>query len=126
MTDVALPLPAGGTTTTDASDLVDAMDAVDLVDAPSRPDDHDDDFQHFKGAAQTLEGETVADARLAAAAKVAEGDTPVVDNPQVVVAKATEAAATMELPLEATSSKDPRKRFVTPKDFELLKVIGMG
>lgn len=135
MTGIVMPPPPdmnNGNGPPDACDLVDAMGAVDLNKA-SKPssssledEEADADFQAFTGGAQTLEGETVADAQMAAAAEVADGNTPVIDNPSAVVATATETAATMEIPLEETPSSDPRKRFVTPKDFELLKVIGMG
>ncbi len=120
---VPLVLPSS-TSAIDTCDLVDAMDAVDQLDG--RCVVGDDDFAAFKGGAQTLEGETVADAQLAAAAEVADGNTPVVDDPNAVVAAALEAAAAKQLSLQETASADPRERFVTPKDFELLKVIGMG
>lgn len=123
MVDVVLPmLPA-----VDARDLVDAMDAVDLVDGkPVDDDEGDADFSAFKGTAQPLAGETVADAQLAAAAEVAGGNTPVIDNPSAVVAAAAATIAASKLPLEETPPADPRKRFVTAKDFELLTVVGMG
>ena len=101
----------------EAYDLVSAMDAVDLVDGHQTVynDKGDADFSAFKGGARTLEGETVADAQLAAAAEVADG------NSRAVLATTATAAATT-----AATPVDPRKRFVTPKDFELLKVVGMG
>jgi hypothetical protein len=128
MAGVVLPvLPVEAAAAVDACDLVDAMDAVNLVGATRTVDDGGDaDFSAFKGGAQTLESETVADAQLAAAAEVADGNTPVIDNPSAVIATAAATVATSKLPLEETPSADPRKRFVTPKDFELLTVVGMG
>lgn len=114
MADVVLPLVTG----MDTCDMVDAMGSIDLTNGKNIVGD--EDFTDFKGGAQTLERETVADARLAAAAELADGNSPAVDD---VVA----AAAPKEILHEATpANSDPRQRFVTAKDFELLKVIGMG
>jgi len=143
----------------DACDVVDALDSeqrrkstlppVPVVAEGEEEEafEADADFQTFTGEAQTLEAETVAEARLAAAAAEAAlvaADSPVTaaipnddDNnvnqnipaAEADVSEASEKEGTMvESPQEADEAptEDPRNRFVTPKDFELLKVIGMG
>lgn len=133
MTDVAMPfISSDKETAVDACDIVDAMDAVDLVDAHKtehgdNENEDDADFSAFKGGAQTLEGETVADAQMAAAAEIAHGNIPVVEDPTSVFASATAAATEINGVLsDEMPSVESGERFVTPKDFELFKVIGMG
>ena len=147
---VASPQSGHETAPVDACDVVDAFNTeVTTTFVPASPDmveddeaDADADFQAFTGGAQTLEGETVAEARLAAAAAAvaaatasgerADGNNPVVhenNNSSTVAHSATvpESTGTIEsLQNDEILDDDPRKRFVTPKDFVLLKVIGMG
>jgi p70 ribosomal S6 kinase len=122
MADVAGPLVAPR----DAADLVDACDIVDAIhdlkiDSSSMPADDKGhaDFDAFCGA-RTLQGETVADAKAAAAEEQA-----------III---TTTTTTTDTPPQETEIKidekqkqqQQRSRFVTPKDFDLLKVIGMG
>lgn len=123
MAEVALP-PAV-TPTMDAADIVDAMDIVDdggmrKPSSSNKKNKDDADFDEF-GAAKTLQGETVFDAQVAAAEE--EGGMPQLDaaDTETLVQRLAEATIDEELPLDKTNS-----RFVSPKDFELLKVIGMG
>jgi len=130
-------------TAADACDVVDALDSEVTTFVPPSPDlveddEADADFQAFTGGAQTLEGETVAEARQAAAAAAtasgesADGNSPAVHdtNESLTAAHLTtvsESTGTIEsLQNDEILDDDPRKRFVTPKDFVLLKVIGMG
>ena len=117
----------------DASDIVDGMNACNVSVVP--PSRQDADFSSFAAGAKTLETETVQAAKEAAAAAAAEAAT---------TSTATTSASTtitedpehhqlvddqnQPVALEQNDhpSRSPNHRFVTPKDFELLKVIGMG
>mmetsp|Transcript_10577 Transcript_10577/g.25465 ORF Transcript_10577/g.25465 Transcript_10577/m.25465 type:complete len:804 (+) Transcript_10577:334-2745(+) len=138
-----------------ASSLVPAMDACDLVDASDMVDasmsslynnNNDDesqnnaDFEDFTRS-QTLIGETLEEAKAAAAeanaeavaaarrdfssarrdrsTKIAEGDGDIPQNTTAMDSSSTEAKT-------GEPSDDGSNQFVSPKDFELLKVIGMG
>eukprot|EP00980_Cylindrotheca_fusiformis_P017495 scaffold5490_cov125-Cylindrotheca_fusiformis.AAC.12 len=112
--------------TLDAADIVDAVDAVDLVDNPigtnnGQTQEKDDaDFDAFVQA-KTLEGETVADAQAAAAEEPVD---KLVTDSKAGIAPVSNANA--PAPVNGDGSKNRKTRFVSPKDFELLKVIGMG
>lgn len=115
----------------DATDIVDAVDAVDAVDLDDNNNNKDDaDFDAF-GSARTLQGETVADAQQAAAAAAEEEKRTITTPPELVMEKEKEQdkediimnGDDETAKKESTSSKS---HFVSPKDFELLKVIGMG
>jgi serine/threonine protein kinase len=101
----------------DACDIVDAMDAIDLVDgvdgACSLLAKEKKDF----GSARTLQGETVADAQ-AIASKAAAEEVLTTEDP---TKKKNDDDYDLNTKQHSTDS-----RFVTPGDFELLKVIGMG
>ena len=144
MTDVAGPLAESSL---DACDVVDAADVVDSSLSNLRIDDHEheannenDDFEDFNQST-TLIAETVEEAQAAAAAAKAAAiaigkDRTDFSSAEVDDSKAssTEASSTTEATASSTSSTttaaavatDTSKDFVTPKDFELLKVIGMG
>lgn len=120
MTDVVLPAVS--------------VDAVDLVDAPgvengNSKDDDDADFDAFNNSARALQGETVAEAVAEAVAAVdaAEIDPKlVVTNPQFVEDHRQRAPITPEKTANDDNVDPENSRYVAPKDFELLKVIGMG
>lgn len=98
----------------DACDIVDAMDAVDLVDgACSLLAKEKMDF----GSARTLQGETVAAAQAIASKATAEEILTTEDETK----KKDDDDDDYKNQQHPTDS-----RFVTPGDFELLKVIGMG
>jgi p70 ribosomal S6 kinase len=114
----------------DAADIVDAVDAVDLVDITNDLDEKKDDadFDAF-GSAKTLQGETVADAQAAAAAEPAEELVTTSDKkPEATPDLITEESTTQDKEDEpkVDAKKHKKSLFVSPKDFELLKVIGMG
>eukprot|EP00934_Nitzschia_sp_Nitz4_P007458 Nitzschia sp. Nitz4//scaffold22_size323478//70706//72853//NITZ4_000512-RA/size323478-processed-gene-0.12-mRNA-1//1//CDS//3329542950//7448//frame0 len=97
---------------------LDACDFVDheLTNPPSGPG-KDADFKSFAATAETLETVTVEEAIQNAN----EADTSV-DKTQEALPDLKEE----EHKKEEKAAFDPNKRFVTAKDFELLKVIGMG
>ena len=136
--------------------MVPAMDACDLVDASNLVDasmsnlyeNHDNDnqnnntdFEDFTRS-RTLIGETLEEAQAAAAEANAEAvaaarqdfssaqrdrSTKILDGgsdlpPTTTAMDSSSAEAEVSEPAEGDSSN----RFVTPKDFELLTVIGMG
>ena len=130
MTELVVPLTAA----LDAVDIVDASDIV--VATPAKKI-----FEEFQYQAMTLQGETVEEARTAAEQ---EFSSAVVDDSNAATAVENIAATTKmstendtEIATIANTStsttttndnnnNDKSSRFVTPKDFELLKVIGMG
>ena len=123
MTDVASPLMA----TMDATDMVDAVDLVDNEINRSftleENEKEDADFDAF-GSASTLQGETIADAQAAAEDEKRKTDTA----PDLIQEIIDEEG---EEEVESNNKKESleetkNNRFVSPKDFELLKVIGMG
>ena len=131
MTELVVPLTAA----LDAVDIVDASDIVDVVATPAKKI-----FEEFQYQAMTLQGETVEEARTAAEQ---EFSSAVVDDSNAATAVENIAATTKmstendtEIATIANTStsttttndnnNDKSSRFVTPKDFELLKVIGMG
>lgn len=129
MTAVAKPLGAG----LDACDLVDATDVVDSSLSNLRIDENKNtDFKEFTQST-TLTGETVEEAQAAAAeanaSTAAESPSALrcsigADRQDFSSAEA-DSSRVVE-PSTTTEALDPNKKFVTPKDFELLKVIGMG
>lgn len=157
----------------DAVDIVDASDLVDNLTANvtikdneyNNNADADADFNTFERNAQTLQGETVAEAvAIAQAAATTTSDAVGVDGNLTATTTATIGAldgdhgasngkdaddgppATADLTttesaesttndghgdvdVDAVPSQEDcsnKSRYVTPKDFELLKVIGMG
>jgi hypothetical protein len=180
MVDVAGPL-----TSMDAVDIVDASDVVDdfnaaaataatttttgnIINSVKKNDANDADFNTFERNAETLQGETVAEAvaialeAADAGASIAGNSTePVAANPIDTVegdngalngkadtndgptGSADSTTTTRPTTSEATTngpdvdlvsdphqvvedSNDKSSRYVTAKDFVLLKVIGMG
>jgi serine/threonine protein kinase len=122
----------------DAADIVDAVDAVDLVDlvvivkpdsATKDEDENKDDadFDAFENA-KPLQGETVADAETAAAEEPAEELLTTSDKrPEAASDLITEKSTQDKEDEPEVEGKNHKKSlFVSPKDFELLKVIGMG
>lgn len=134
MTELVVPLTA-------ALDAVDIVDASDIVDATTVATPAKKIFEEFQYQAMTLQGETVEEARTAAEQ---EFSSAVVDDSNAATAVENIAATTKmstendtEIATIANTStsttttndnnnNDKSSRFVTPKDFELLKVIGMG
>jgi len=134
MTELVVPLTA-------ALDAVDIVDASDIVDATIVATPAKKIFEEFQYQAMTLQGETVEEARTAAEQ---EFSSAVVDDSYAATAVENIAATTRmstendtEIATIANTStsttttndnnnNDKSSRFVTPKDFELLKVIGMG
>ena len=133
MTELVVPLTA-------ALDAVDIVDASDIVDATIVATPAKKIFEEFQYQAMTLQGETVEEARTAAEQ---EFSSAVVDDSNAATAVENIAATTKmstendtEIATIANTStstttangnnNDKSSRFVTPKDFELLKVIGMG
>mmetsp|Transcript_23735 Transcript_23735/g.65850 ORF Transcript_23735/g.65850 Transcript_23735/m.65850 type:complete len:818 (-) Transcript_23735:93-2546(-) len=146
MTDVVKPLAE----TLDACDLVDAADVVDSSLSNLRfgnDERKNPDFEDFNQST-TLIGETVEEAQAAAAAAViAMSPTAAVlsssgslqcmsgtDDKDGSLAEAVHSNAagteqqsyTGDSSNAATEANNTSEHFVTPKDFELLKVIGMG
>jgi p70 ribosomal S6 kinase len=141
MTSVAKPLVAAP----DAADMVDVnVDASDIVDgmkacnvaSVAPPPRQDADFSSFAAGAKTLETETVQAAKEAAAAAAEASTASTPTTPTTATSTITEDPEHHQLvddqnqPLTLEHkdhpSHSPNHRFVTPKDFELLKVIGMG
>ena len=134
MTELVVPLTA-------ALDAVDIVDASDIVDATIVATPAKKIFEEFQYQAMTLQGETVEEARTAAEQ---EFSSAVVDDSNAATAveniaattkmsteNDTEIATTIANTSTSTTTtndnnNDKSSRFVTPKDFELLKVIGMG
>jgi hypothetical protein len=130
MTDVVVPLTA-------ALDAVDIVDASDIVDATIVATPAKKIFEEFQYQAMTLQGETVEEARVAAeqefsSAVVDDSNATAVDNiasTKMSTDNDTEIATIANTSTSTTTTNDNNdksSRFVTPKDFELLKVIGMG
>jgi hypothetical protein len=136
-----------------ADDLVDAVDLVDGSVHDDTSDSNDRDFEAFNSSARTLQGETIAEAMVEAIAAVeaAQIDPKLVvtdpewvecerhkqtkinhDNVKNAAASRDKNAADDEHDVDtnhddnAQEDDDDGSRYVTPKDFELLKVIGMG
>ena len=131
MSDGLAPLTA-------ALDAVDIIDATDFVDADAKAmtsttdlknnenenENKNADFEDFERS-MTLLGETVEEAQAAAAT-----DSNTLNNATKMSITGEQASATDKVTTtnENNSNNNNTKssRFVTPKDFELLKVIGMG
>jgi len=129
MSDGLAPLTA-------ALDAVDIIDATDFVDADAKAmtsttdlknnenENKNADFEDFERS-MTLLGETVEEAQAAAAT-----DSNTLNNATKMSIKGEQASATDKVTTtnENNNNNNNTKssRFVTPKDFELLKVIGMG
>lgn len=125
MAQVVAPLSAP----LDAADIVDAFDAVDLVDNPSAdghsPKKADADFNAFVSA-KPLQGETVADAQAAAAAEPADELVTTIDPKATPFSTTKPPTKSEDDEPKAEGANTRTSRFVSPNDFELLKVIGMG
>jgi p70 ribosomal S6 kinase len=135
----------------DASDIVDGMKTCN-VNTPAR---QDADFSSFAAGGTTLETETVQAAKesAAAAVKATANNNTTTTNNNTNTSKSTTSISTcttttttipedpkhqlvddqnQPLPMQEQGqgqehpSRSPNHRFVSPKDFELLKVIGMG
>ena len=123
MTDVASPLMA----TMDATDMVDAVDLVDKEINRSltleENEKEDADFDAF-GSASTLQGETIADAQAAAEDEKRKTDTAQDLIQEIIDEEGEEEDESNNKKESFEETKN--NRFVSPKDFELLKVIGMG
>jgi hypothetical protein len=134
MTDLVAPLTA-------ALDAVDIVDASDIVDATIVATPAKKIFEEFQYQAMTLQGETVEEAQAAAeqefsSAVVDDSNATAVENiatTKMSTENDTEIATIGNTSTSTTTTNnsnsndnDKSSRFVTPKDFELLKVIGMG
>lgn len=134
----------------DACDLVDASDIVDagIVDGESK----NEDFEDFNRST-ALVGETLEEAQAAAAAEATLSPTNELKKTRAISigtqndfaasksdhsTKISSEDTTVDQPTTNKKAEDPTSsgadesndktdnRYVTPKDFELLKVIGMG
>ena len=126
MTDLVVPLKA-------ALDAVDIVDASDIVDATIVATPAKKIFEEFHQS-MALQGETVEEARVAAeqefsSAVVDDSNDNAAENIPTKASTAdidTIANANTSTSTTTTNENNKSSRFVTPKDFELLKVIGMG
>lgn len=123
MTDVVVPL----TMALDAVDIIDATDFVHAKATTSTTDlnisengNENADFEDFERS-MTLSGETVEEAQAAAAT-----DSNVINNTTKTSTTDEQASTTDKVTTTNENNNNKSSRFVTPKDFELLKVIGMG
>mmetsp|Transcript_52927 Transcript_52927/g.59157 ORF Transcript_52927/g.59157 Transcript_52927/m.59157 type:complete len:159 (+) Transcript_52927:111-587(+) len=109
---------------TAALDAVDVIDATDFVDADLKNNENENknaDFEDFERS-MTLLAETVEEAQAAAAT-----DSNTISNTTKMSITGEQASATDKVTTnENNNNNNKSSRFVTPKDFELLKVIGMG
>jgi Protein kinase domain len=131
-----------------AMDAVDVVDASDLVDCLATKasinddggfggngcalndddddDDDDDDFEAFEKDAKTLQGETVAEAVAAATTGPAFTETSTGCHPATEVSTHSDSTGNNNNNIKSLDHRIGTSRYVTSKDFELLKVIGMG
>jgi Protein kinase domain len=133
---------AGVTSASANSDLLLYQDAADQLDFPCVPlssiPNHDVDFDSFKADAQVIvDADVVPSSSAGDVSKESALDTPVatdsshassgVARPELVPGVVDPAWIDAIAPTAtAVNGSQSRPRFVSPKDFELLKVIGMG
>lgn len=113
----------------DPVDIVDAFDIVDsrkLQGSDEKKEEEDDDFDAFSSA-KTLQSETIAEAQAAAdEKKLHNPQQPQTTDKGVPYGNADDESALVSENNEDEQDKKKNALFASPKDFELLKCIGMG